>query len=64
MNLQPVPRGSLADPSGLIVRVRLSCAACGRIAAAETMFADLDGPPYQAYYCSDCAAMIRANPEG
>ena len=55
VNLQPVthPRPDQ----------RLVCYDCGRMYPAETMHADLDGPAFRAYYCSDCRAVI-ARTEG
>ena len=42
---------------------RLLCASCGKMKEARKMFADLDGEPFKAYYCSECTQVGQA-PEG
>lgn len=48
MNLKPV-----TDPR---VGQRLLCYRCGKWGLAFSMYADLDGPAYVAYYHTDCAS--------
>ena len=46
--------------------VRLICCACGRSCGVPekdgsiSIYADLDGEPFRAYYCAKCAANARA----
>lgn len=37
----------------------VACAACGRASPCGEMVADLDGPPYKAYYHPGCAGDAR-----
>jgi hypothetical protein len=47
MNLQPItPR----KPS-----IRVPCYKCGKWEDSGTGFADLDGEPFQTFYCKACA---------
>jgi predicted SprT family Zn-dependent metalloprotease len=52
MNLQPIQKTPAAD--------RYLCAACNQWRA---VFADLDGEPFKAYYCDQCAAELTAKQE-
>ena len=35
--------------------MKLNCCHCNKTYNANTMYADLDGPPYSSYYCKECA---------
>lgn len=52
MNLQPVGD---ANPCNVV------CIVCKRAQASGAAFADLDGTPFKAYYCSECAPRARIN---
>lgn len=45
MNLQPIPKNDVWN-------VRALCWGCGDPSVTH---ADLDGPPFKAYYCAACA---------
>jgi hypothetical protein len=53
MNIQPVP----APPD-----FWYHCVGCGRRYTTDTMstYADLDGEPFKAYYCTPCNPLHRA----
>lgn len=53
MNLQPVAVARCGP-------LRFQCVRCNGWAPqfTETVYADLDGPAFQAYYCSKCASQI------
>ena len=36
----------------------------GRLCTPDDVFADLDGKPFEAYYCADCAQQIHADLPG
>jgi len=57
MNLIPVPVHS-NNP------ITVTCIACGGRAyqAHGTVYADLDGAAFQAYYCADCALERQSQP--
>lgn len=38
----------------------VDCHGCGKIKRTDHVVADLDGEPFKAYYCEQCAAGLRA----
>ena len=51
MNLQHIGSG----PSPFTAGSKVNCYNCGLAFEANYGFADLDGPPFKAYYCPECA---------
>lgn len=57
MNLQPVG----GEPGTAAGELQLTCKRCGAKGKAPTMKADLDGEPFEDYYCAHCASQLEAS---
>jgi hypothetical protein len=60
---RPVPGFRLVqDHSPGAYAVTVSCYGCGERRSLADMFADLDGPAFQAYFCPECVPYDRTVP--
>ena len=44
--------------TGTAVRVGLSCCKCGGRFRDKELYADLDGTPFESFYCEPCAETV------
>lgn len=56
MNLQPIKPATVMGHAQTILA---ACLGCGGHVRSDTGYADLDGPPFRAYFCAECGATRR-----